>query len=292
MRRSLAVPSAVLFALSAASVSLAQLVTPAPSPNATVSQMIGVTKVEIAYSRPHVKGPSRKEDRVIWGGLVPYGQVWRTGANAVTRISFDGDVSVEGHRLAAGSYGLFTIPGKDEWIVIFNTQDTGFPTDYKAERDILRVKVKPRAVPMRDTFTIDFPEVTRDSAELALEWDKLAVVLNMAVDTNAQFLANAKAAVASAKSDDWRTPFVAARFLYDSKYALSDAAAYLEKSVAIKPTFANLSFQAGVLAGEGKKTEAVAAAHKALALKDVEPKPSADAVAGLEKKLGEWTAAK
>src|SRR5262249_45678500 len=256
------------------------------------SQTIGVTKVEIIYSRPHVKGPARKEDRVIWGGLVPYDQVWRTGANAVTKITFDGDVTVEGQKLPAGSYGLFTIPGKTEWTVIFNKQATGSPGDYKAESDVLRVKVKPVAVPTCETFTIGFPQVTATSAELALMWEKLAVVMNLAVDTNAQFLAKAKEAVASAKPDDWRTSLTAARYLYDQKYSLSDAAVFLDKSVSIKPTFANLSMKASVLADEGKRTDAVAAAQKALALKDVDPKPSADAVADLEKKLAGWKSTK
>src|SRR5262252_9702174 len=109
-KRTPALALAAALTVCLASSARAQLQTPLPSPNATVSQMIGVTKVEIAYSRPHVKGPTHKEDRVIWGGVVPYDQVWRTGANAVTKITFDGDVTVEGQRLAAGSYGLFTIP--------------------------------------------------------------------------------------------------------------------------------------------------------------------------------------
>src|ERR1700693_48716 len=85
-----------------------QLQAPLPSPNATVAQTIGVTKVEVVYSRPHVKGPTRKEERVIWGALVPYDKVWRTGANAVTKFTVDTDITVEGQKLAAGSYGCFT----------------------------------------------------------------------------------------------------------------------------------------------------------------------------------------
>ena len=131
--------SAAALALAAAP-ALAQLATPLPSPNATVSQTIGITKVEVVYSRPSVKG------RTIWGELVPYDKVWRTGANAVTKITFDGDVTVEGQKLAAGAYGLFTIPGKTEWTVIFNKQSTGSPSDYAADKDVLRVKVKPAAL--------------------------------------------------------------------------------------------------------------------------------------------------
>lgn len=278
-------------ALSAAA-ALAQLQTPIPSPNATMSQTIGVTKVEVVYSRPHIKGPTRKEDRVIWGGVVPYDKVWRTGANAVTKITFDGEVTVEGQKLSAGSYGLFTIPGQTDWTVIFNSQSTGSPADYKAENDVLRVKVKTVAIPMRELFTIAFPQVTTNSAELVIAWEKLAAVVNIGVDTNAQFLANAKDAVAKAKPDDWRTALTAARYLNEQKYAPADAAAFLDKSLAVKETFANLSTKADVLAGAGKNKEAVAAAQKALSLKDAEPKPSAEAVADLEKKVASWKAAK
>jgi Protein of unknown function (DUF2911) len=278
---------AVLVAAAAAP-ALAQLATPLPSPNATVSQTIGVTKVEVVYSRPHVKGPTRKEERVIWGELVPYDKVWRTGANSVTKITFDGDVMVEGQKVAAGSYGLFTIPGKTEWTIIFNKQSTGNP-DYSADKDVLRVKVKPVPAEMRETLTFLFPMVTSDSAVLALAWEKLAVGVAIVVDTKAQFLANAKEAVAKAKADDWQTPLTAARYLYDNKYALDDAARWLDKSIATKATFGNLSTKANVLAADGKKKDAVATAEKALAAgAAAEQKPSPEAVAALEKKIAEW----
>jgi Protein of unknown function (DUF2911) len=281
--------SAVLAALAAAAApALAQLATPLPSPNASVSQTIGITKVEVVYSRPHVKGPTRKEERVIWGGLVPYDKVWRTGANAVTKITFDGDVMVEGQKLAAGSYGLYTIPGKTEWTVIFNNVSTGNP-DYAADKDALRVKVKPVAVEMKELFTIGFPAVTSSSATLALSWEKLRVPVSITVDTNARFLANAKDAVAKAKADDWQTPLVAARYLYDNKLALDDAAKWLEKSIAIKATFGNLSVKANALAADGKTKDAIAMAEKALATgAAAEQKPSPEAVAALEKKIVEW----
>jgi len=292
MRRQPATFLASLLILGSAPAARAQLQTPLPSPNAAVSQTIGVTKVEVVYSRPHVKGPTRKEDRVIWGKLVPYDEVWRTGANDVTNFTVSTDITVEGQKLPAGSYGLFTIPGKTEWTVIFSKQATGSPADYKKEADVLRVKVKPEATHTHELFTIGFPQVTSDSAVLALRWEQLSVPVNLAVDTNALFLSNAKEAVAKAKSDDWRTPLTAARYLYTNKYAPADAAAFLEKSLSIKETFANLSTKAGVLADEGKKKEAAAAAQKALAMKDVDPKPAPQAVADLEKKLAEWKASR
>jgi Protein of unknown function (DUF2911) len=282
----------VLFALAAAPAAVAQLQAPLPSPNATIAQTIGVTKVEVVYSRPHVKGASRKEERVIWGALVPYDQVWRTGANATTKITFDGDVTVEGQKLAAGAYGLYTIPGKTEWTVIFNKVTTGSVADYSAEKDALRVKVKPETADMQELFTIGFPQVTSNSAVLTLRWEKLSVPVNLAVDTQAQFLAAAKDAVAKAKADDWRTSLTAARYLYDNKYAPADAAAFIDKSLSVKETFNNLSLKAAMLAGEGKKKEGLAAAQKAMALKDADPKPSPEALADLEKKMGEWKAGK
>ena len=282
-------PAFLAILAAAATPALAQLATPRPSPNATVSQVVGVTKIEVVYSRPHVKGPTRKEERVIWGELVPWDKVWRTGANAVTKITFDGDVMVEGQKLAAGSYGLYTIPGKTEWTVIFNKVATGEPFEYAADKDALRVKVKPEASAPHDQFTIDFPSVTGDSAVLALEWEKLMVPVSLSVDTKAQFLANAKDAVAKAKTDDWQTPLTAARYLYDSKYALDDAARWLDKSIATKATFGNLSTKANALAAEGKTKEAIATAEKALATgAAAEQKPSSEAVAALEKKIAEW----
>src|SRR5664279_453363 len=278
--------SIVLAALAAAAApALGQLSTPLPSPNAAVSQTVGVTKIEVVYSRPHVKGPTRKEERVIWGGLVPYDKVWRTGANAVTKITFDGDVLIEGQKLAAGAYGLYTIPGKTEWTVIFNSVSSGGP-DYVAEKDVLKVKVKPVPAEMRETLTFLFPAVTSEGATLAFSWEKLRVPVTIAVETKARFLANAKDAVAKAKADDWQTPLTAARYLYDSKYALDDAARWLDKSIATKATFGNLSTKANALAAEGKTKEAIATDEKALATgAAAEQKPSSEAVAALEKKI-------
>jgi DUF2911 family protein len=286
-----AVFPAALPVLFSALPALAQLQAPLPSPNATVSQTIGVTRLEVVYSRPHVKGPTRKEDRVIWGALVPYDQVWRTGANNVTKFTADTDITVEGQKLPAGSYGLFTIPGKTEWTVIFNKQSTGAP-DYKADADVLRVKVKPEAAEMHELFTIAFPQVTANSGVMALQWEKLSVPVNLSMDTNALFLSKAKEAVGNAKPDDWRTPLTAARYLHDNKGSPAEAAGFLEKSIAVKATFANLSLKASVEAGEGKKKEAIATAQKALALKDADPKPSPEAVADLEKKVSEWKGTK
>jgi hypothetical protein len=271
-------------ALALAAPALAQLSTPLPSPNATVAQTVGITRVEVVYSRPSVKG------RTIWGALVPYDKVWRTGANATTKISFDTDVTVEGQKLPAGSYGLYTIPGTAEWTVIFNKVATGSPADYAADKDALRVKVKPASLAEnKEFFTISFPAVSNAGATLQLAWEKLKLSLAIGVDTNAAFLAKAKEAVAAAKPDDWRTSATAARYLYDNKYATDDAAKFLAKSLATKETFGNLALKANVLVGQGDKKGAVAWGEKALAAaKTVEPKPTSEAIDELEKSISSW----
>ncbi len=288
MLRRLALSVGIL-GLASAGPAASQLALPVPSPNASVSQTIGITKVEVSYSRPHVKGPSRKEERVIWGGLVPYGKVWRTGANAVTKISFDTDVMVEGKKLAAGTYGLFTIPEKTGWTVIFNSQSTGNPFEYDAAKDVLRVNVNPVSSAMTDQFTIGLSEVNPDSALLDLDWERLRIPVRITVDTNGLVLARARKAVAEAKPDDSETPLRAARYAFEHKLVPEEAEKWLEKSLAVKPGFSNLALKARVLADQGKKAEAITTAEKARAAgKAAEQKPPEEAITALQKSIAEW----
>jgi hypothetical protein len=276
----IAVPLAAA-TLVAAAPALAQLDLPRPSPNATVSQTVGLTDVTITYCRPGVKG------RVIWGGLVPYDQVWRTGANEATTITFADDVTIEGAKLPAGTYGLFTIPGKGEWTVIFNkTAKQWGAYQYKQADDALRIKVKPHEAPFRELLTFCFPAVSAESATVAMAWDKLAVLFTFKVDTNAKVLAAARKAIAEAKPDDWRTSYRAAAFCLDNDVNLPEARTWLAKSVAVKETMYNLAGQARFLALDGKKAEAIALAKKAIAVgKAADPKADTAMVDNLIK---EW----
>ncbi len=262
-----AVPLAAA-ALMAAAPAVAQLDLPRPSPKATVSQTVGLTDVTITYCRPSVKG------RVIWGGLVPYDQVWRTGANEATTITFADDVTIDGTKLAAGTYGLFTIPGKDEWTIIFNkTAKQWGAYQYKEADDALRIKVKPHSVDLHEMLTFVFPAVSAESATVALVWEKLAVPFTIKVDTNTKVLASARKAIAEAKPDDWRTSYRAAAFCLDNNVDLPEARTWLAKSVAVKETMYNLAGQARFLALDGKKTEAIALAKKAITVgKAADPK--------------------
>ena len=150
---------------------------PRKSQNAQVRQTIGITNVTVRYSRPLVNG------RKVWGGLVPYGEVWRAGANENTVITFGDPVSIEGKPLDKGTYGLFMIPKEDEWTIIFSKTTTAWGAfTYKADEDVLRVTVKPAASDFHDALLYDFDQLTPDSALVTLRWDKLAVPFKVSVN--------------------------------------------------------------------------------------------------------------
>jgi len=281
MNRLAALSMAAVVSAALAAPAAAQLDLPRPSPKATVEQTVGLTDVTIAYCRPSVRG------RVIWGELVPYGQVWRTGANEATTITFADDVTVDGNKLAAGTYGLFTIPGKDEWTVIFNRGAKQWGAySYKESDDALRVKVKPHRDEFRELMTIWFPAVSSDAATVSIAWEKLAVEFTLKVDTTAKTLAGARKAVADAKPDDWRTPVRAATWCLDNNVALDEARGWVEKSIATKETMANLAAKARLLALDGKKADAIALAKKAITVgKSADPKADTGAV---DKLIAEW----
>lgn len=141
---------------------------PRVSPNAAVSQTIGTTEISITYGRPSVN------DRNIWGNLVPYGEVWRTGANESTAITFSDDVTIEGKKVEAGTYSLYTIPGQDKWTVILNSK-LSWGTQYDKSQDVARVTVEPTKANHVEQFMIYFEEVTNSSAECVLHWKNTKV---------------------------------------------------------------------------------------------------------------------
>lgn len=144
------------------------------SPNATVSQTIGTTQVSITYGRPAVN------DRTIFDGLVPFDEVWRTGANESTAITFSDDVMIEGEKVEAGTYSLYSIPGEDEWTVIINSK-LSWGTQYDKSADVLRINVEPEKGEMIEQFMIYFEDVTESSAECVLHWDTTKVPFTIEV---------------------------------------------------------------------------------------------------------------
>ena len=263
-------------ALLTAAPALAQLDLPRPSPKATVSQTVGLTDVTITYCRPSVKG------RAIWGGLVPYDQVWRTGANEATTITFSDDVTIEGTKLPAGTYGLFTIPGKDAWTVVFNKGAKQWGAyEYKQAEDALRIQVKPHPDEFRELLTVWFPAVSADSATVAISWEKLTVPFTINLDTTNKVLATARKSI-----DDWRLPYRAATFCLDNNVNLVEARSWMNKSVAMKETMYNLSGQARFLFLDGKKDQAIALAKKAVTVgKAADPKAD---TAMVDNMIKEW----
>src|SRR5436305_4300185 len=229
-----------------------QLDLPRPSPNAWVSQMVGVTKVTITYSRPGVKG------REIWGKLVPYGEVWRSGANENTTISFSTPVKVEGHELPAGTYGFQTIPTAGDWTVIFSKDANEWGAfSYKQADDALRIQAKPQPAEMRERLAFEFDDVTDTSAKVVLHWEKLKVPFTVEVDT-------AKLLVSKANGDA-RAQLQAANWCIQNNACLDDASRWVDASLAQQESFSNLRAKALLLAKKNDTKGAVSYGDKALA---------------------------
>lgn len=263
--------------LSAASVSAQDL--PQPSPRATVSQVVGLTDISLIYSRPGVKG------RVIWGGLVPYNKMWRTGANAATTISFSDGVKINGQNLPAGTYSLFTIPAESQWTVIFNKNSKLSGTSgYDEKEDALRIQVKPQAAEFEERMSFSFMNLQDNSATVALRWEKLAVPFTVEVETHAKAMANIKEAMANVKADDYSTPFRCANYYFNNDMNTEEAMKWANQSVSIKETYFNTALQARLLAKTGKHKEAIAAAEKSLQL----AKENDVNMSELEAEVAEW----
>ena len=235
-----------------------QLRTPAPSPTQTVQQDFGISSMQLIYSRPGMRG------RKIFGDLVPFGKVWRTGANSATRIKFNDDVSIGGQPLKAGEYALYTIPKEAEWEVIINKGSANWGTDYKQEDDILRVKVKP--VKLNDaveTFTMQFDNVKSTSADLKIMWEKTAVAVPITTDIDKKIMAQ----IDNLMNKDNRPYFNAAMYYLESGKDLNQAVTWFNKAIEQNPNAFWIYHQkANALAKLGKKDEARLAANKSIEL--------------------------
>ena len=234
--------------------------TPRVSPKQVLTQTVGLTEVTITYSRPGVK------NRPVWGGLVPYDKVWRTGANEATNIAFSDDVMINGQALPKGTYSLHTIPGQTEWTLIFNkTANQWGSFTYDAAQDALRVKVRPQAASMVEWMMFDVPDLAMDKATFELRWEKLAVPFTVSTNTSQKVLAEARAAVAAAKADDWRTPMRAAQFADEAGLARDDAAKWLDASIKAQENINNLYLKARMQSKAGDRAGAIATAERAIA---------------------------
>ncbi|HRO48354.1 DUF2911 domain-containing protein [Agriterribacter sp.] len=236
-----------------------QLKTPAASPSQTVKQEFGLSAVELSYSRPAVKG------RTIFGDLVPYGKVWRTGANAATTISFGDDVTFGGKKIPAGKYGLLTIPNASEWTVILTKQlNVTSPSAYKEDQDVARVKVNAVDLPFPlESFLISFDNILPSSMNMIIGWDRTVIIIPITTDVNTKI----NAQISSLEGKENFPYFAAAAYYLENGKDLNKALGWFNKATEKEPdAFWIWHQKAKCLAKLGKKKEAVAAANKSTAL--------------------------
>jgi Protein of unknown function (DUF2911)/Tetratricopeptide repeat len=246
------ITAAAVFALLSAD---AQLRTPAPSPTQTIKQDFGLASVELSYSRPAMKG------RKVFGDLVPFGKVWRTGANSATTINFGEEVTIGGKKVPAGKYGLLSIPDKNSWTLIISKQlDVTSPAAYKQDMDVVRVDAKTMKLDDNmESFTMQFANVKPTSCELHIMWENTAVALPITVDVETKVMAQ----IDQLMNKDNRPYFNAAMYYLDNGKDLNQALAWFDKAVEAQPTAFWIHHQrANCLAKLGKKEDAKKAAEK------------------------------
>ena len=251
------------------------LKTPAPSPTQTVKQDFGLSSIELSYSRPGKKG------RTIMGDVVPFGKVWRTGANGATTLTFGDDVTIGGTKIAAGKYGLLSIPDKDNWTLIITRQlNVTSPAAYKTESDVVRVKVPAHELKYDiENFTIQFANVTANSCDLQLMWENTIVVLPIITEIDSKVMAQIKSQVEA----DSRPYFNAAMYYMDNGKDLNKALEWFNKALEQSPGAFFILYQKAVCLGKlGRKDEAIKTANEGI---DAATKAKNDDYVALNKKL-------
>jgi hypothetical protein len=285
----------LLFSLSA----FAQLALPRESQRQSISQSIGDTTLTIVYHRPNVKG------RKIWGCqttdvlpkggvtypcLVPNGQVWRTGANENTTFEVSRDVMINGQPLTAGKYGFHAIPNQNEWILIFSkVNDAWGSFTYDQKNDALRVTAKPVQADFQETLSYDVENITANSGQVVVRWEKLAVPFTVDIgDIQGRTLAQVREAIKNRKPDDVRPLNQGAGYVLSSKQKNSyeEAIGWLDESLKTRETFGTLATKARILAEMGKTQEAIALGEKAVQVGKAATPPAN--TADFERILAEW----
>jgi len=248
---------------------------PQVSQRANVEQRVGITDVEIDYSRPN------KNKRAIFGRLVPFNKLWRTGADAPTRISFSGAVKLNDKEIPAGEYALFTIPTTNEWTIIFSKNaKVQSAADYKQEDDAARITARPVALPSAvETFTIGLMDVNGAAATLFFEWDQTRVPVQLRTDDVEQISKQLEDAAAGTTSLDPQVAYQAASFYYDNNKDMKQAAKWIDQALENNPNaYFMWARNAQILARLGKKQEAISAAEKSTEILKVAPVPDEAAI--------------
>ncbi len=235
---------------------------PRTSPPAEVSQQVGMTQVEVSYHRPSTR------DRQIWGALVPYGQVWRAGANENTTIRFSHDVKIQGKELAAGTYGFHLLPQENSpWTAIFSHDARAWGSfSYDESRDALRVEVKPRETEAEEALSYRFNEFGADHATLALHWAGLAVPMKIEVDIHRQVIDDLAAQLTGLPRFSWQGWNSAAAYCVNTGQFFDECRQWSDRSLSMSRQAQNLLIHAGLLALEGKDEEIAAVEEEALGM--------------------------
>jgi tetratricopeptide (TPR) repeat protein len=253
---------ACLAVVAALSASYAQdpMPVPQPSPAATVKQTVGIAEIKIVYHRPGVK------NRKIWGGLVPYGEIWRAGANENTIITFSHAVKVEGKDLPAGTYGLHMIPTEGAWTIIFSKNSTSWGAYfYKESEDALRIPVKPGPAEYHEWLTYEFSDLTDSSAVVSLLWEKLRVPCSIKMNMHEIVLQHARTAyLRGGAGFTWQGFNQAAAYCLANNVDLAEGLEWANRSVALNENFTNLRTKAALLEKLGKTEEAASPREKSL----------------------------
>jgi hypothetical protein len=232
--------------------------TPAPSPTQTIKQDFGISSIELIYSRPGMKG------RKIFGDLVPFGKVWRTGANSATRIKFADDITIGGQTLKAGEYAIYTVPDEKEWQIIINKGSANWGTEYHQEDDVLRVKARPASLDQSvESFTMQFANVKSNSADLQIIWDKTSVSVPITTDVDKKVMAQ----IDNVMNKDNHPYYQAAMYYMETGRDLNQAVAWFDQAIGQNPkAYWVLHQKANALAKLGKKEEAKTTAQKSMDL--------------------------
>ncbi|MBN1406191.1 MAG: DUF2911 domain-containing protein [Calditrichaceae bacterium] len=237
-----------------------QIKTPQPSPGATLTQQIGIMEVTVKYSRPGIK------DREIFGGLVPFGELWRTGANASTSFKFSDDVAIEGNKVVAGEYGLYTIPGQEEWTIIFNKGLGWGSGGYKEEEDAARFKVKPEKLTNTvETLTIEFDHIRDNWAYVVVSWENTLVKFKIEFDVDSKVMSQIEKEMADPMKTHENNFYAAASYYYNHDKDNEQALSWVNKAIEKNPdAFWMIRLKSQIQAKLGKYKEAIETAKSGI----------------------------
>jgi Protein of unknown function (DUF2911) len=257
---------------------------PFVSPKSTVKQMVGLTEITIEYNRPSVRG------RTIWGDVVPYNKVWRTGANQATTIEFSDDVWLNTNLVKAGKYALYTIPTKNEWTILLNKNAESWGTEsYKEDDNVLSFKVKPLKDEFDETFKVEVSNIERTRADIFIEWEKVVIPIEIRVDVEQKVLTNILAAIKNAKDTDWEVFATCADYALKNGLFKDEVGLWIDKALEGNPkSFRPYWLKADFFALNGNFRTAIDLAKQALHLGMAERGDKFSYKADLERAIEMW----